>query len=625
MTSARRGPAGPAPLGVRVALGHARAAFALAWRAAPGCVLTLVALTAAGAAAPVATAWLTKVVLDRLAATGSAWPALLPFAAGLAVAGLVTGVLPHAARYASAELERRAGVDALARLYAAVNALPGLARLESSRFQDRLLLAERACKGGPGMLVTNALVMVQALLTAAGLLAALAALTPLIAAVVLASAVPVVWVQLSLSAEQAALMWRVGHGQRREFFYARLLSTPNVAMEVRLFGLGDFFGARMLAELSAVNAANRALGRRQLRRQGALALLGAAVSAGGLGWMLVRAAGGGSTVGDVSMFVAAVAGVQGSLSGAVQSATGMHQALSLFDHLRAVLATRSGPALPASPPPVPPLRHGIELRDVWFRYDADQPWVLRGVSVFIPCGQTLALVGLNGAGKSTLVKLLCRFYDPDRGSIRWDGTDLRELDPAGLRERIGAVFQNFAEYDLSAAENVAVGDLGSLDDRARIEAAARRAGVHDVLDRLPLGYDTLLTRIFMRGAPGDDPQDGVLLSGGQWQRVALARALLRDTRDLMILDEPSAGLDARAEHEVHTTLRARRTGRTTLLISHRLSTVRDADRIVVLADGAVIEDGRHADLVARRGRYAELFELQARGYAEQPAPAGAPS
>jgi ATP-binding cassette subfamily B protein len=433
------------------------------------------------------------------------------------------------------------------------------------------------------------------------------------------SAVPVAWVQLSLSAQQAALMWRVGHGQRREFFYARLLGMPNVAMEVRLFGLGDFFGRRMLAELSAVNAANRALGRRQLRYQGALALLAALVGAAGLGWMVLRAARGASTVGDVSMFVAALAGVQGGLAGAVQSATGVHQALSLFDHLRAVLATRSDLPLAPSPGPVPPLRDRIELRDVWFRYDEDQPWILRGVDLTIPCGQTVALVGLNGAGKSTLVKLLCRFYDPERGSIRWDGTDLRDLDPAELRRHIGALFQNFAEYDLSAAENIAVGDLGALDARPRIEAAARRAGVHDVLSRLPLGYDTLLTRIFLRGAPDDDPQTGVMLSGGQWQRVALARALLRDTGDLMILDEPSAGLDARAEHEVHTALRAQRAGRTTLLISHRLSAVRDADRIVVLADGAVLEDGRHPDLIARQGRYAELFELQARGYAGAPA------
>ncbi|MFI5910975.1 ABC transporter ATP-binding protein [Dactylosporangium sp. NPDC051541] len=617
--AARIGPAGPARLGPRVALGHARAAFALAWRAAPGCVLSLVALAAVGAAAPVATAWLLKGVLDRLGGAGAGWPVLLPFAAGLALTALVSGALPHATRYAAAELERRAGVEAQAGLYAAVNALPGLARLESPSFQDRLLLAERACKGGPGLLVTSALVLAQALLTAAGLLVSLASLSPLVAVIVLVSAVPVMWVQLSLSGAQAALMWRVGHGQRREFFYARLLGLPNVAMEVRLFGLGDFFGRRMLAELSAVNAANRALGRRQLRSQGALALLAALVGAIGLAWSVARAARGDGSVGDVSMFVAALAGVQGGLSGAVQSASGVHQALSLFDHLRAVRAAPADLPLARSPRPVPALRHGIELRDVWFRYDEEQPWVLRGVDLFIPSGQTVALVGLNGAGKSTLVKLLCRFYDPSRGSIAWDGIDLRDLDPADLRQRIGALFQNFAEYDLSAAENIGVGDLGSLGAAHVIEGAARRAGVHDVLSGLPRGYDTLLTRIFLRGAPDDDPQAGVMLSGGQWQRVALARALLRDGRDLMILDEPSAGLDARAEHEVHTALRQRRAGRTTLLISHRLSAVRDADRIVVLDGGTVLEDGRHPDLIALRGRYAELFELQARGYVEQPA------
>jgi ATP-binding cassette subfamily B protein len=288
-----------------------------------------------------------------------------------------------------------------------------------------------------------------------------------------------------------------------------------------------------------------------------------------------------------------------------------------------VAVLRTEPDLPIDPRPrpVPPLRRGIELRDVWFRYDDEHPWVLRGVSLFIPQGIAVALVGLNGAGKSTLVKLLCRFYDPTRGAILWDGEDLRTVDLAELRGRIGAVFQDYMTYDLSATENVAVGDLSALDDQSRVHAAARRAGIHEVLEKLPQGYETPLTRSFFGGSDEKEDQAGVRLSGGQWQRVALARAFLRDRRDLMILDEPSAGLDAEAEHEVHSRLRAHRAGQTSLLISHRLGTIRDAEQIVVLADGVIVEQGIHADLVSAGGAYARLFALQAAGYRADPAAA----
>ncbi len=243
--------------------------------------------------------------------------------------------------------------------------------------------------------------------------------------------------------------------------------------------------------------------------------------------------------------------------------------------------------------------------------------MLRGVSLFVPPGEAVALVGHNGAGKSTVVKLLCRFYDPDRGRILWDGVDLRDIDPAELRERISAVFQDYMTYELTATENIAVGDLSRGDDPESVVAAAKRADIHDALAALPKGYLTLLTRTFYDLADRDNPDTGVLLSGGQWQRLALARAFLRGSRDLMILDEPSSGLDAAAEHEIHRSLRAQRRGHATLLISHRLNAVREADHIVVLVDGVIAERGTHDALMASRGTYARLFSLQARGFAAQ--------
>jgi ATP-binding cassette subfamily B protein len=245
--------------------------------------------------------------------------------------------------------------------------------------------------------------------------------------------------------------------------------------------------------------------------------------------------------------------------------------------------------------------------------------VLKGVDLFLPAGRSTALVGLNGAGKSTLVKLLCRMYDPTRGAILWDGVDLRDLRPADLRARIGTVFQDAMRYDLTAAENIRLGDL-SAEDPGALRAAAAKAGIHDKLAALPEGYETLLSRIFVDRE--EDNQSRTMLSGGEWQRLALARALMRDKCDLLVLDEPSSGLDAEAEHAIHENLRSLRAGKTSLLISHRLGAVRDAEGIVVLRDGRIVERGTHGELIAADGEYARLFTLQAQRYTADAADPG---
>ena len=392
---------------------------------------------------------------------------------------------------------------------------------------------------------------------------------------------------------------------------------------MRLFGAGGFLRGRMLAELRSINADQRKLDRRTLGTQGSLTLLGSFVIAGGLIWTVRQASQGRLSVGDVSLFVLAAIGVQGALSSMVTALAGGYQSLLLFGHYLEVIS--AGPDLPlaADPQPVPALRRGIEVRDVWFRYADDHPWVLRGVSMFIPCGASVALIGLNGAGKSTLVKLLCRMYDPSKGSIRWDGVDIRDVAPGELRSRIGAVFQDYMAYDLTAAENIGLGDLDRLGDATAIRRAAEQASVGQLLDSLPRGYDTLLSRIFFDNGDKANPETGVILSGGQWQRLALARGLMRAERDLLILDEPSSGMDAEAEHAVHRRLCEVRAGRTSLLISHRLGSVRDADMICVLAGGRIREQGTHEELIAAGGEYQRLFDLQASGY--QKSGAGSPA
>jgi ATP-binding cassette subfamily B protein len=261
---------------------------------------------------------------------------------------------------------------------------------------------------------------------------------------------------------------------------------------------------------------------------------------------------------------------------------------------------------PEQPQPFPvPLRQGIVFDDVGFRYPGTERWALRHLSFTIPAGTILALVGENGAGKTTIVKLLTRLYEAEEGRITIDGIDLRAFSAADLRRHIGVIFQDFLRYSFTASDNIGVGRIEAAADRPRIEGAANRSLADAVIERLPAGYEQTLGRQFA---------DGLDLSGGEWQKVALARAYMRDA-EIVVLDEPTAALDARAEAEVFARFKNLAEQSTTaLIISHRFSTVRMADHIVVLENGGVLETGTHAELVALGGRYAELFELQAAGY-----------
>ncbi|MEV0135810.1 ABC transporter ATP-binding protein [Dactylosporangium sp. NPDC050688] len=598
-------------------MGRVGAALALAWRARPALLAGYVAARLLAGALPAVAAWLTKVAIDRVVA-GGASEAVLPVAGALAAAGLLAALGPPVMRYTQAELGRAVAVVAKDRLYAAVGRFTLLRTLEDPAFRDRLRLAEQAGNGGPGQVVDSVLGVAQSVVTLAGMAGALVVVSPWLAAGLVAAAVPALVAELRLSRRRAALTYTLSPAERRELFYSDLLTDLSAAKEIRLFGAGPLLRHRMLAELRTVNAGHRRLDRTELGSQVGLAALSALLAGAAVIWTLVAAAGGSLSAGDVGAVILAVAGVQAALSGGVQYLALAHHAGLLFDHYRELLATP--PDATAAPGSAPrDEERGIVLDDVWFRYGDDQPWVLQGVTAAIPPGSAVALVGENGSGKSTLVKLLCRFYDPTRGAIRWDGTDLRDLPADELRRRIAAVFQDFMSYELTAAENIALGDTDgrtALDtDPARLADPARQAGIHDTLLDLPGGYDTLLSRTFV----DYDRPDGVLLSGGQWQRLALARALLRGRRDLLILDEPSSGLDAEAEHRIHRAITAHRAGRTSVLISHRLNTVRDADRILVLAGGRITETGTHDELMAAGGRYAGLFRLQASGYHLDPA------
>ncbi len=597
----------------RLLLRHVVAAWLLCWRAGRLPAAGYLLITVVSGLLPAATTWFTKFVVDDLAAART--DGVLTWAACLAAVGLIAGVLPHLGAFLQNELARR--LDRLMQdgLYSTINRFQGLSRFEDPEFRNDVSMAQQASGGAMGPVTTGLFDTARNAIALVSLLGTLSVLSPVMAGLVTMAAVPALIARLSLSRRRVGMLAGVSSATRRQVFYSLLMTDVRSAKETRLFGLGDFLRERMLGELAVVQAGERRLDKREARTQSLLAFLSTLVAGAGLLWAVRAAVNGTLSVGDVTAFVAAVTGTQSALAGLVDNVAMAHQALLVFGYHDKVLSLPDD--LPSAPgtasETLPALRHGIELRDVWFRYDDSHPWVLNGLDLTIPKGSSVAVVGLNGAGKSTLIKLLCRFYDPTRGVILWDGIDIRDVPPQELRRRMGVLFQDYMCYDLTAAENIGVGALESMEDRPGLKEAARRADVDTTVEGLPRGYDTLLSRIFADPAD-EDPQSGVVLSGGQWQRLALARTLLRDQRDLLILDEPSAGLDAEAEYEIHHRLRKHRVDRTSLLVSHRLGAVREAQMIVVLEGGRIVEQGTHDELMVAGRGYARLFAIQAEGY-----------
>ena len=393
---------------------------------------------------------------------------------------------------------------------------------------------------------------------------------------------------------------------RRELDYLRQTgASVESAKEVKIFGLNGFLIDRYKRLAGDFYLANRKLAVRRAGWGGVLTALGTLGYYVAYALIVFRTLTGQFSIGDLTFLAGSFRRLrtllEGLLIGFTQTAS---QALYL-DDLFSFFDVTPDIQSPREPRPFPAqLQHGIEFENVGFQYPGAERWAVRNLSFTLKAGEVLALVGENGAGKTTIVKLLARLYDPDEGRILVDGYDMREFDLEELRANIGVIFQDFVRYAMSAGDNIAVGRIEARGDQARIEKAAERSLASEVIAKLPQRYDQALGKRFRKG---------VELSGGEWQKVAIARAYMRDAQ-LLILDEPTAALDARAEYEVFERFKELSDGRTGVLISHRFSSVRMADRILVLADGRVESAGTHAELLAQQGRYAELFELQAAGY-----------
>jgi ATP-binding cassette, subfamily B, bacterial len=393
---------------------------------------------------------------------------------------------------------------------------------------------------------------------------------------------------------------------KRQLDYLRVLgASKESAKELKLFGLAPFFTSEYTRLSRDIYHQNVALARRRLRAGILLSALSTAGYYGAYAWVVYATVHGRLSIGTLTFLAGAIGQASSNIQMIFSAFSSIaDQALfltDLVDFFAVQPSVRSKPGALLAPRPI---RSGFEFRNVSFTYPGTSRLVLDRLNFRLGCGERIALIGENGQGKTTIVKLLTRLYDPTEGQVLLDGVDLRDYDLEDLCRQIAVIFQDFMRYDLTAAENIAVGHISRQHDRARIEAAARRSLAHGVVSRLPGGYEQMLGRRF---------EGGVDLSGGEWQKLALARAYLRDAQ-ILVLDEPTASLDARSEHEVFERFAELTAGKIALLISHRFSTVRMADRILVLEDGRIAEEGSHADLLASAGRYSEMFELQASSY-----------
>lgn len=479
-----------------------------------------------------------------------------------------------------------------------------LAQFEDPEFYDKLERARRQTTGRV-VLMSQVLSQFQDIISIVFLASGLIVFEPLLLVILVVAILPS-FISESYFSKTGYSLVRSWTPERRELDYLRYVGATDVtAKEVKIFNLSDFLTNRFAVLADKYYRANRKLAIKRTVWGSILHTLGDMAYYGAYVLIIIRTVAGVITVGDMTFLSGTFARMRNQLQAILSRLTKITESTlylqDYFDFLEMEpgIKTREGAV------PFPDkIEQGIVFEDVGFKYPNTEKWALRNVSFELKAGEKLALVGENGAGKTTLVKLLARLYDPSEGRITVDGTDLREFRLDDLRRNIGVIFQDFVRFYLTAAENIAIGNIPKKDDRQKIEESALKSLASDVIRKLPGEYEQMLGRRF---------KEGVDLSGGEWQKIALARAYMRDAR-ILILDEPTAALDARAEYEVFKRFTDLTTGKTAVIISHRFSTVRMADRILVLKNGEMEELGTHAELMSSSGLYAELFTLQAKGY-----------
>jgi len=590
---------------------YSRRALELVWTTNKALSVALGLLTLAAGMLPAAVAWVGALIVDavvaaiqsdggaRSAATGHAlW--LVAAEGGLvaALAGAQRGI-SLCQSLLRAQLGQRVNAMILEKALTLE-----LAQFEDSEFYDKLTRARREASSRPLSLVMRTFGLAQNGVALVSYGTLLAQFSPWTVAVLVLAGLPSFLAEARFSGAAFRLfLWRSPE-TRMQLYLETVLAREDHAKEVQLFGVGPLFLQRYRDIFGKLYREDRDL---TVRRDGwgfALGLIATATLYGAYAWVAFATIAARITLGQMTMYVMLFRQGQAAVSASLAAIGGMYEdnlyLATLYEYLETPVEPRKGTAVRGPKPD-----DGIRFENVAFAYPGSESPVLNGVSLHIRPGSALALVGENGSGKTTLIKLLTRLYRPTSGRITLDGLDLGEWDEAALRARIGVIFQDFVRYQLMVGENIGAGDVRHLDDEPRWREAAGKGMAAPVIDELPERYRTPLGKWFNHGRD---------LSGGEWQKIALSRAFMRTEADILVLDEPTAAMDAAAEATVFEHFRALTQGRIAILISHRFSTVRMADQIVVLQDGRIVERGNHDELVRANGHYARLFELQARGY-----------
>ncbi len=589
-------------------------ALALVWSTSHGLTLALGLLTLAAGLLPAAMAWVGALIVDAVVAA-SQLP--LDFADGLTPgmvrilqlialeAGLVVALAAAQRGLSLAQSLLRAQLGQRVNVMILDKALTlQLSHFEDAEFYDKLTRARREASSRPLSLVTRTFGLIQNAVSLVSYGVLLAQFSPWAVLVLVLAGLPAFLAETRFSGDAFRLFrWRSPE-TRMQMYLETVLAREDHAKEVQLYGLGPLLLDRYRAIFGRLYGEDRRLA---IRRDGwgfALGLIGTATLYGAYAWIALATVAARITLGQMTMYLMLFRQGQSAVSASLSAIGGMYEdnlyLSTLYEYLDTPVAAAVGNAVTGPDP-----GDGIRFEAVSFTYPGGDEPALRDIDLHVRPGRSLALVGENGSGKTTLIKLLTRLYDPDAGRVLLDGRDLREWDEATLRQRVGVIFQDFARYQMRVGENIGAGDVGHFGDRGRWQVAADQGMATPFIDALPNGFETQLGKWFREGRE---------LSGGQWQKIALARAFMRSRADILVLDEPTAAMDAAAEAAIFAHFRELTRERIAILISHRFSTVRMADEIVVIEQGRIIERGDHDALMARDGHYAHLFSLQARGY-----------
>ncbi|HAJ58093.1 MAG TPA: ABC transporter ATP-binding protein [Cyanobacteria bacterium UBA8543] len=596
-------------LKIRQAL-QLRRGLHLVWQSSPGWTVASLALLVVQGTLPLLSLYLTKLMVDAVstgltttnkAAVLGHVTTLVVLAGVVALVGNLCSSLVKLISVAQTQLV----TDQVHSILQAKSVEVDLEYYENAEYYNALHLAQQEAPYRPTTILDGLIQVGQSGISLVAIAFLLFSLHWAIAAALFAAAIPGLVVRLKYSRKLYRKQREWTSQERRADYFNWMLTTASYAKEIRLFDLGSLFQERFRDLRSSIRQEKITLATRTFIAEWAIQASATLAVFGACGFIAYQTLQGVITLGSLVMYYQAFQRGQGALQEMLSSLASLYENSLFLSHLYEFLDLKRNVAEPLHPQVFPvPLQSSIQFEQVQFRYPNSTRPLIEDISMTIRAGETVALVGENGAGKTTLIKLLCRLYDPTNGRITVDGIDLGQFKTTDLRQEISVVFQDYAHYNLTARENIGFGDVNQLSDRDRVRIAARRAGVDKAIASLPYGYDTTLGREF---------EEGEELSIGEWQKVALARAFLRQSQ-IIVLDEPTSALDAKAEHQVFEQFRKLTQGRTAILISHRLSSIKLADRIYVLKDGTIVESGTHNELVQLKGHYAHMFEIQAQYY-----------